>query len=58
MIEFSSINTLTYDSLSWQGQGDKNLEVLEGVGHWQCIEAPEQVLKLLDGFANPLVDTI
>lgn len=28
----------------------KRLEVMQGVGHWQCLEAPEDVGKLISSF--------
>lgn len=32
----------------------KSLEVLEGVGHWHCIEAPDQVGGLIARFAGDI----
>ena len=31
-------------------QGQKHLEVLDGVGHWHCVEAPEAVSHHMLGF--------
>ncbi|PWY91083.1 alpha/beta-hydrolase [Aspergillus heteromorphus CBS 117.55] len=31
---------------------NKRLEVLEGVGHWHCLEAPEEVGRAIAGFAG------
>ncbi|KAJ6110652.1 Alpha/beta hydrolase [Penicillium sp. IBT 16267x] len=33
----------------------KSLEVLKGVGHWQCIEAPDEVGSLIAQFADGIV---
>jgi pimeloyl-ACP methyl ester carboxylesterase len=38
---------------SWGGDG-KQIEVLEGVGHWHCIEDPAGVGALIEGFASKL----
>jgi pimeloyl-ACP methyl ester carboxylesterase len=32
------------------GTSEKRLEVLEGVGHWHCLEAHEEVVRLITGF--------
>jgi pimeloyl-ACP methyl ester carboxylesterase len=34
---------------------DKTLEILEGVGHWHCVEAPERVGKLVRSFCDRVV---
>lgn len=31
--------------------GAKKIEVLGGVGHWHCVEAPDRVAELIAGFA-------
>jgi pimeloyl-ACP methyl ester carboxylesterase len=36
------------------GQGKKNLEVLHGVGHWHCVEAPDEVGRLVREFVEGL----
>jgi pimeloyl-ACP methyl ester carboxylesterase len=36
------------------GSKEKRLEVLKGVGHWHCIESPEQVGALVKGFCDGL----
>ena len=33
---------------------EKQLEVLEGVGHWHCIEAPDDVGRLVARFCDSL----
>ncbi|KAF9696505.1 hypothetical protein EKO04_005470 [Ascochyta lentis] len=33
---------------------EKRLEVLKGVGHWHCIEAFEEVAKLVEGFYHEI----
>lgn len=33
------------------GSKQKELKVLNGVGHWHCIEASEEVGKAIAGFA-------
>ena len=33
----------------------KNLEILDGVGHWHCIEAPDDVAKHLVTFVRSLL---
>ncbi|GJN82764.1 hypothetical protein PLIIFM63780_006309 [Purpureocillium lilacinum] len=44
---------------SWgAGESQKRLEVLQGVGHWHCIEAAEEVLGLVSGFAAQLRDKV
>lgn len=35
-------------------QSRKRLEVLEGVGHWHCVEAPDQVGPLIRTFIENL----
>ncbi|OAQ71782.1 alpha/beta hydrolase [Purpureocillium lilacinum] len=40
------------------GESQKRLEVLQGVGHWHCIEAAEEVLGLVSGFAAQLRDKV
>lgn len=32
------------------GSKDKELSVMKGVGHWQCVEAPEDTAELITGF--------
>jgi pimeloyl-ACP methyl ester carboxylesterase len=32
--------------------GEVKLEILSGVGHWHCIEAPEQVAAEIDRFIS------
>jgi pimeloyl-ACP methyl ester carboxylesterase len=32
------------------GTEEKSLEILEGVGHWHCLEAPEEVAERILGF--------
>ncbi|KAM4065652.1 alpha/beta hydrolase family protein [Hirsutella rhossiliensis] len=40
---------------SWGGeQRQKRVEVLEGVGHWHCIEAADEVCELVKIFADSL----
>lgn len=34
----------------------KSMEVLQGVGHWHCIESPDEVGKLIARFAGGIVD--
>ncbi|KAL2803201.1 alpha/beta hydrolase [Aspergillus granulosus] len=34
--------------------GNKKMEVLRGIGHWHCLEAPDEVGKLIEGFARRL----
>ncbi|EME40130.1 hypothetical protein DOTSEDRAFT_74834 [Dothistroma septosporum NZE10] len=38
------------------GSQQKELKVLKGVGHWHCIEAPEQVAKEIAAFASKITD--
>jgi len=33
---------------------EKRLEVLQGVGHWHCVEAGEEVGRLVKGFVDGL----
>ena len=35
-------------------EGKKSLEVLEGIGHWHCVEAPEEVGRLVAEFCGGL----
>lgn len=37
------------------GSQDKKLEVLDGVGHWHCVEAPERVGELVKAFCDRVV---
>jgi len=39
---------------SWGADAQKKLEVVQGVGHWHVIEAPEQVGRLIVDFAHSL----
>lgn len=34
---------------------NKSFEVISGVGHWHCIEAPDEVGKLIDSFSQTIV---
>jgi pimeloyl-ACP methyl ester carboxylesterase len=36
------------------GEGKKKLEVLHGVGHWHCVEAPDEVGRLVREFVEGL----
>jgi pimeloyl-ACP methyl ester carboxylesterase len=36
------------------GSQNKKLEVLKGIGHWYCVEAPDQVGPLVSGFIEQL----
>ncbi|RMZ73718.1 Alpha Beta hydrolase [Pyrenophora seminiperda CCB06] len=36
------------------GSSEKRLEVMEGVGHWHCLEAFEEVAKLIEGFYHEI----
>lgn len=36
------------------GTGHKQLEVLKGIGHWHCVEAPDEVGPLLQAFIQKL----
>lgn len=39
----------------WGAEGrHKRLEVLQGVGHWHCIEAADEVCELVKAFADGL----
>lgn len=38
------------------GSKNKNLGVLEGVGHWHCVEAPEKVGELVKPFCDRVVE--
>lgn len=33
----------------------KQLEVLKGIGHWHCVEATDEVAKLVGGFCHGLL---
>ena len=35
---------------------DKKIVVLDGVGHWHCVEAADQVGKIIAGFCEGLVE--
>ena len=35
-------------------QKSKRLEVLKGIGHWHCVEAPDEVGPLVCGFCDQL----
>lgn len=37
------------------GSEDKKLEILKGVGHWHCVEAPESVGELVRSFCDRIV---
>jgi pimeloyl-ACP methyl ester carboxylesterase len=39
------------------GSQNKTLEILSGVGHWHCIEAPDEVGRLIDNFSRTIVAT-
>ena len=41
-----------FDSL---GTRKKDMQVLDGVGHWHCVEDPERVGALVKGFCEDLV---
>lgn len=32
------------------GSSEKKLEVMEGIGHWHCLEAFDEVARLIEGF--------
>ena len=36
------------------GSREKKLEVLKGVGHWHCVEASDEVGRLVKGFVDGL----
>ena len=36
------------------GTSEKKLEIMQGVGHWHCLEAFEDVVKLIDGFYHEI----
>jgi pimeloyl-ACP methyl ester carboxylesterase len=36
------------------GTGEKRLEIMHGVGHWHCIEAFEEVGRLIKSFYNDM----
>lgn len=35
-------------------KGEKRIDILDGVGHWHCVEAPEDVGKRISGFIQKL----
>ncbi|VUC37386.1 unnamed protein product [Clonostachys rosea] len=39
---------------SWGTTSGKNIEILDGVGHWHCIEAPDRVQLAMSKFASSL----
>ena len=44
-----------YMSARWGAPaGEKDIEVLEGVGHWHCIEAPEPIAVRISEFLKLL----
>ncbi|KAI4914815.1 hypothetical protein J4E90_004849 [Alternaria incomplexa] len=36
------------------GSSEKKLEIMEGVGHWHCLEAFDEVAKLIEGFYHEI----
>lgn len=36
------------------GTSEKKLEVMKGIGHWHCLEAFEDVAKLIEGFYHEI----
>lgn len=40
--------------LEEMGSGEKKLEIMQGVGHWHCIEAFEEVGRLIKSFYHGL----
>jgi pimeloyl-ACP methyl ester carboxylesterase len=34
------------------GKTSKTLKIIEGVGHWHCIEASEEVARLINDFVS------
>lgn len=36
------------------GTSEKKLEVMQGIGHWHCLEAFEDVAKLIEGFYHEI----
>ncbi|KAL6710591.1 hypothetical protein ACN47E_008639 [Coniothyrium glycines] len=36
------------------GTGEKKLEVMQGIGHWHCLEAHEQVTELIKAFYDQI----
>lgn len=36
------------------GTSEKRLEVMKGIGHWHCLEAFEDVAKLIEGFYHEI----
>ncbi|KAG9252981.1 alpha/beta hydrolase fold family protein [Emericellopsis atlantica] len=47
-------STMKVTGGSWGADAKKKLEIVEGVGHWHVIEAPEQVGQLIVDFAHSL----
>ncbi|KAK6064262.1 fumarylacetoacetate hydrolase [Seiridium cupressi] len=39
---------------SWGSGAESRLEVLDGVGHWHCVEAADEVGELIKSFVNEL----
>ena len=36
------------------GTSEKKLEILEGIGHWHCLEAFEQVASMIEAFYHEI----
>lgn len=36
------------------GTKEKRLEIMSGIGHWHCLEAFEDVVRLIDGFYHEI----
>lgn len=36
------------------GTSEKKLEIMQGIGHWQCLEAFEDVVKMIDAFYHDI----
>lgn len=36
------------------GTSEKRMEVMQGIGHWHCLEAPEQVIELIQTFYDQI----
>jgi pimeloyl-ACP methyl ester carboxylesterase len=36
------------------GTSEKRLEIMQGVGHWHCVEAFEEVVKLMQNFYHEI----
>lgn len=36
------------------GTNEKKLETMPGVGHWQCLEAPDDVVKHIESFYSDM----